>query len=86
MNFTTTTPAGGIVHIEVKPAGTRRNTRDEKVKLYKWHCNAFFGQHGDPFGTIEADDIYDAHDVVRAIVRRILQRKHAYEAFHARDS
>ncbi len=82
MIFDMKTPAGGRVTIEVKPAGARRNTRDEKIKIYNWSCNAFLGQHGEPFGTIEADDIDHAYEQVRGIVRARLQRKHAYEQFH----
>ncbi len=84
MNFDIKTPAGGTVHVEVKPAGSRRTARDEKVKVYEWTCNTFLGQHGDPFGTIDADSIDQAHDIVREVVRARLQRKYAYEQFHGR--
>jgi hypothetical protein len=84
MKFDVKTPGGGIVSVELKPAGSRRNTRDERVKVYEWTSNAFLGQHGDPFGTVEADDIHHAHALARDIVRGCLQRKYAYEEFHAR--
>jgi hypothetical protein len=84
MIFEIRPPNSGRVVVEVKPHGTRRNTRDEKVKLYQWSHNAFLGQHGTPFGEIEADDISDAQGIVRDIVLRQLQRKHAYEEFYDR--
>ena len=84
MMFTLQTPKGGSVVVEVKPHGTRRNTRDQKVKLYQWSHNAFLGQHGEPFGEIEADNIEAAYEIVRDIVGRQLRRKSSYEEFYER--
>jgi hypothetical protein len=85
MTFEMKTPAGGLVTVEVKPHGSRRTTWDEKVKVYQWSHTAFLGQHGEPFGEIDADDIKQASEIVRDIVRAQLQRKYAYEQFYARD-
>jgi light-regulated signal transduction histidine kinase (bacteriophytochrome) len=84
MMFDVRTPKGGTVVVEVKPHGTRITIRDERLKVYQWSHNAFLGQHGEPFGEIEADNIKDAHDIVRNIVRGQLQRKHNYEEFYER--
>ncbi len=85
MLFDIKTPFGGKATIEVKPAGTRRTTRDEKVKVYDWSCNAFLGQHGEPFGTIDADSIGHAESIVRDILGRMLRRKASYEEVYARN-
>ena len=86
MLFDIKTPFGGIVAVEVKPAGTRRNTRGEKVKIYNWNTSAFLGQHGDVFGTIDADSIGHAHDIAREHVLRMLRRKASYEEVYARNA
>ncbi len=77
MIFRIATPGGGTVTVEVKPSGVSRDSRDQRIKVYFWTCNAFLGRHGDPFGTLVADSIEHARDMTRDIVVSRLRAKHA---------